>query len=244
MNPGLEIGQVLDAARRYVLSDPQGHLLWGLRMRLWDRMSAELGDEEAGFRYDVLAYLTARHTAQLWNNAAIPPDCTRPFLQLLEYVPDELLRDHRLAILGEQAARERLVSWREKMRTLHWMDEIPGHRLGSVLIVLMYASGRIQFPDLHFAAYDVYNEWLQELCSGAGLWDDPALLRVDELEEIGDPLFYPLEYWASYAWSVDDEGANDPARRRQFWLMWIEELVPAALRPREEIRALLVDLRP
>jgi hypothetical protein len=220
----MDIPQLLAAAETDVASNPDGELVLGWRIRLWDLMAQAYG-EEGRFRRGVLAYVVARDTLPAWPGSAMAPEYRE--------VPYRLLGWSRSRLLGELSDEQVQRRLQAHITNIH---------------DIVYATGKLGFGTFCAAAawsacYDVsgaleeeyfYRGWHESV------WVDDQHLTITDRE---------FEDWFlmdahTVACAIASHGfigsPTDTELRRQFWLRWLKERVPLVIdRPSEQVRQLL-----
>jgi hypothetical protein len=217
-----------------VEESPEGHLGWGLRLRLWCLMN-EAFAEDASHRYTVLGYLTVSPLATYWRRDLLLESTSALVLQLLEDFPGWTLELLRKSLLRDNVSCEQLIKWRSTLFDLHWDGGVNDLASQAFLAAVLQVTSRIQYPRAAAYARDLIDDELE----GADIDSDDVMLSVDDLTVGRDPLMCDYEYWGAYIVSVRPDQTHDVERRRSFWLTWLKEHLPRVLASTDALQAAL-----
>jgi len=111
-----EVVNAIVAARRAVDDSKTGHLVLGLRIRIWNAF-AVMFPETGQARRDVLAALLAKDLARTWQDhwlldtSVYGEPCPAAYRALLHSIPRLFEQDLASAVLGPSCERDEILTW-------------------------------------------------------------------------------------------------------------------------------------
>jgi hypothetical protein len=228
----------LQRMHRAAQEHPQGHLLWGLRLRWWCLVNQAF-PQDASHRYTVLGYSTLKSLTKIWHSGSVEPSTPPIIRQALQAFPQDVLEWLRSSLLGDEASRRPLIDWRSTLLDRNWDCYVQDLASQAFLGAALQVTSQIQHPR------DAYSrELIDDLLEGESIDRDEVMWATDDLTADRDPLMCDYEYWAAYAVSIRTDGperSHDIEERRAFWLNWIKVHLPRSIGSPEELLAALSD---
>ena len=152
----------LDGMRRALQVNVHGHIEWGRRLHFWKLLRLKFPDDVL-FRYDALAFRVGRYAAPLWRPEARFAENRKTLRDVLSEVPDEVLRTYRQSILSDERAKEKLLLWRNCLRSVDWDGCMDSLASDAILGALMAITARVEKPDLFPPCMTQHAELLGDL---------------------------------------------------------------------------------
>lgn len=212
------INVAIDEMRSSLRSNVYGHIEWGRRLLFWKLLRLTFPVDSL-FRYDVLAYRIVRSVIALWRPETQFADSRAASQNLLNEVPNGVLRMYRESLLTNDESRENLLLWRNCLRSKEWDGCMDSLVSDSILRAFVEVTARIEHPEMWPSCFDQHRDLLGDL----DFTQERVACAVDELSGNHDPYYFDYEYWISYAASLMRDDTHCPERRRAFWVHWLDE---------------------
>jgi len=208
----MTLSQALEEAKIQTELDPNGHLAWSIRIRLWLLIEAICGDETVA-RRGAMAILEVRETLGRWNRMNLSV--------ATQELPDKFLTIGASFLKGIMTYDEAISKFRA----------LEGCLADAVAECLDLGVSDV-LPEAGLAAC----EWaLSERLWNEDLW--PSVLSKGLTEFDVEAEDHDVDYLCSIGWSggIPGDDIATVGQRRRFWLAWLTERIPEAVHNRLDV---------